>query len=262
LSKDKTEFDLVKDSYQKALRNGDYDHNLEFSDIFGKEQYESRTKKKRRRKIIYFQPPFSLAVRTPVGKQFLNLVKRHFTPDHPLHKILNHRCLKISYSCMGNIKSEIATHNKRLMNSEADERNGCNCNPSSGPCPLKGKCLSTSVIYQADIRTAEGDHMIYIGTTGNTFKERYGGHKTSFKNVKKRNTTELSKFYWQLKDQGKTPEIQWSILRHASSKKSARNGCILCNTERYELANADEKKLLNKRNERKRICPHHSSEFF
>ena len=263
LSKSESDFNFVKNHYQTALEKSSYDHKLVFRN--DNDQQESDNKKRRRRrKIIYFQPPFSLNVKTPIGRQFLNLVKRHFTPDHPLYKILNYRCLKISYVCMSNIKTEITSNNKRLLNFETDGKNNrsCNCSSASGPCPLHGKCLQSSVVYQADITTAEGDHKVYIGTTGNTFKERYTGHKSSFKHRTKRHTTELSNYYWDLKDQGKTPIIKWSVIRHASSARTRRSGCTLCNTERYKIASADREKLLNKRTERKRLCPHHTNEYF
>ena len=34
---------------------------------------------------------------------------------------------------------------------------------------------------------------IYIGSAGNTFKERFRNHKTSFSRKEKKNSTELSK---------------------------------------------------------------------
>ena len=104
--------------------------------------------------------------------------------------------------------------------------------------------------------------MVYIGTSGNSFKERYTGHKTTFKHAKKKNTTELSKYYWKLKDQGKSPNIKWSIVKKINSGFNMKNGCNLCNTERYEIANADREKLLNSRNERKRVCPHYAKKYF
>ena len=127
---------------------------------------------------------------------------------------------------------------------------------------MDGKCLTSNLVYRADITTTEGDHKIYIGTSGNTFKERYTGHKTTFKYKTKRNTTELSKFYWKLRDEGKTPDIKGNIVTQINSGFSLRNGCTLCNTERYEIARAERDKLLNTRNERKRVCPHYAKKFF
>ena len=214
--------------------------------------------------MIYFQPPFSLTVKTPIGKLFLKSVRKHFTISNPLYKVLNFRCLKISYCCMNNIKSEITAINRRITSDNSDHQAEklCNCRSKVIPCPLDGKCLVTNLVYRADIKTSEEDHRIYVGTSGNSFKERYTGHKTTFKHKKKKNSTELSKYFWKLKDQGKSPEIKWSVVRKISSKTTLRSGCNLCNTERYEIARADKNKLLNIRNERKRICPHYAKQFF
>lgn len=262
LSKNESDFNFVKKDYQNALDKSQYNHELNYSE--DNKHPDVRNKKRRRRKIIYFQPPFSLAVKTPIGKRFLHLVKKHFTPNHPLYKILNHRCLKISYCCMNNIKNEITSCNKRLRSdtSGADTTRLCNCRSKEDPCPLGGKCLLSNIVYRADIETKEGDHKIYIGTAGNTFKERHGGHKSSMKHRAKRNTTELSKAYWTLKDEGKTPVIKWSVVKQVKTKYNLKRGCTLCNTERYEIARANKDKLLNKRNERKRVCPHYTSSFF
>ena len=261
LSKNKSDFDFVKSTYDDALKKSRYQPELEF---VNKTAEPTCTKRKRRRNIIYFQPPFSLAVKTPIGRLFLKLVKKHFTKNHPLYKILNFRCLKISYCCLNNIKSEIAAHNRRVRSKDTEQiaEKLCNCRSKKDPCPLEGKCLTSNLVYKADITTQEGDHMIYLGTSGNTFKERYTGHKTTFKHERKKNTTELSKYFWSLKDQGKTPHIKWSIAKKINSGFNLKNGCTLCNTERYEIASADKQKLLNTRNERKRVCPHYAKKYF
>ena len=258
LSKHESEFDFVKQHYENALRNSGYTEDLRYS-----KTANAKVGKKRRRKIIYFQPPFSEQIKTPIGKLFLRLVKKHFHPGHPLYKILNYRCLKISYCCLNSIKSEIAGHNKTILSNNKEDKDNrlCNCRRKD-ECPLNGRCLTSNVVYQADISTKEGDHGTYIGTTGNSFKERHRGHKSSFKYSTKRNTTELSKFYWKMRDEGKSPEIKWSVIAEIKSGYSHRNGCTLCNTERYNIALADKKCLLNKRNERKRACPHYASIFF
>ena len=94
LSKGNKEFDLIKKNYQDALTQSEYDFDLNYND--DKTTQENKGKRKRRRKIIYFQPPFSRNVTTPIGKKFLNLVKKHFTLDHPLSKFVSSKCLKLS----------------------------------------------------------------------------------------------------------------------------------------------------------------------
>ena len=261
LSKSKSEFDFVKENYQDALKKSKFTSELTYKE---NPSTSSNSKKKRRRKIIYFQPPFSHAVKTPIGRLFLKLVKKHFKKDNSLYKILNEKCLKLSYCCEKNIKSEIAAHNRKIRSSttELPAKKLCNCRSKGDPCPLDGKCQLSNLVYSADIQSCDSDHKIYLGTTGTTFKERYANHKSSFRHKKKQYSTELSKYYWKLKDEGKNPSIKWSVVRRIKCNFDVRSGCSLCSTERYELARANKDKLLNVRNERKRICPHYASLYF
>ena len=57
--------------------------------------------------IVWFNPPFSKNVATKIGRYFLNLLDKHFPQDHKFHKIFNRNNIKVSYSCMPNIKSAI-----------------------------------------------------------------------------------------------------------------------------------------------------------
>ena len=67
----------------------------------------------RQRNIIWYNPLFPQNVQTNVGKSFLRTVKRSFPPGHPLHKIFNQNTLKLSYSCMPNVRNIIDNHNKK-----------------------------------------------------------------------------------------------------------------------------------------------------
>jgi hypothetical protein len=251
----------VKENYQDALRNGNYKEKLTY---LKDKCNNNQLKRKRRRKIIYFQPPFSLDVKTQIGRKFLKLVRTHFTEKHSLHKILNPRCLKISYCCLPNVKKEITSCNRRILAAaEAEDPRSCNCRKKEA-CPLDGQCLKSNVVYMAEMKTDKNQDQskIYIGSAGNTFKERYNGHKSSLNHKTKRNTTELSKWYWNEKEKGNTPEIKWTILHQTKAKYNLKNGCTLCNMERLEIARANKEKLLNKRNELKRVCPHYKKKFF
>ena len=67
----------------------------------------NNNRRKRKRKIIWFNPPYSKNVKTNVGNVFLKLPKKHFPTSHILHKIFNKNTVKISYSCMKNMNSVI-----------------------------------------------------------------------------------------------------------------------------------------------------------
>ena len=158
----------------------------------------------RQRNIIWYNPLFPQNVQTNVGKSFLRTVKRSFPPGHPLHKIFNQNTLKLSYSCMPNVRNIIDNHNKKnQQNAKTDDTEqrekltkSCNCRKPA-ECPINGNCLQKSVIYQATVTNkSDGSKETYIGLTKNEFKERFNRHKSTFKNVSKRYSTQLSKHVW------------------------------------------------------------------
>ena len=102
----------------------------------------NNNKKKRKRNIIWFNPPFSENVATNIRKEFFSLLSKHFPPNNRYHKIFNKQNVKLRHSCMPNMGSIIAQHNKQVLNwlSLADtETPPCNC-CNKHDCPLEGKC--------------------------------------------------------------------------------------------------------------------------
>ena len=132
-----------------------------------------------------FNPPFSDHVTTNVGKEFLRLIKKHFSLHNRLHKIINKNSVKINYCCMPNVKSIISSRNRKLLNSN-DNRAvtpPCNCRRKN-ECPLDGRCRTSSTVYDATISVnCISKH--YCGCAEKEFKTRYYNYKNSFKNPKK-----------------------------------------------------------------------------
>ena len=56
-----------------------------------------QNKKKRKRNIKWYNPPFSKNVSTNIERLFLKLIKEEFTEDRLLHPIFNKNALKVSY---------------------------------------------------------------------------------------------------------------------------------------------------------------------
>ena len=69
-------------------------------------------KKKRKCNIIWLNPPYSKSVKTNVRRIFIKLISKHFPPNYKFVKIFNKNTMKLSYSCMPNIRSKINGHNK------------------------------------------------------------------------------------------------------------------------------------------------------
>ena len=57
-------------------------------------------------------------------------------------------------------------------------------------------------------------------------------------------------------------KIKWKIVRQINSKFKPNFMCSLCNLERLYIANANKRKILNKRNELVTQCPHYPREYF
>ena len=109
LSSNKKIFDEEKVEYQKALKEAGYTHELEYKN------YEKKKKKNKRvRDPIYFNPPFSLNVKTNVGAIFLKTVEKHFPKGSKLHKYFNKSKIKVLYCTMLNIKNHISKHNAKV----------------------------------------------------------------------------------------------------------------------------------------------------
>ena len=71
---------------------------------------------------------------------FLHLLDKHFGRNHKCHKIFNRNNVKISYSCIDNIKNIISSHNKAITNFHSEiSGKTCNCRNKSS-CPLDNKC--------------------------------------------------------------------------------------------------------------------------
>ena len=246
LSSDKQTFDSVASTYDYALKQSNYNTKLQYSTAETTPTTESRSqneKHKRTRRIIWFNPPYSKNVRTNVARDFLKLIDKHFPKTSPLHKIFNRNTIKVSYSCMNNVKSVISRHNKRVLRqTKSDESTNdnnieklCNCR-NVNECPLNNMCLTKDLVYQAEVKTKDNnDIKTYIGMTATTFKERYRNHKKSFNDIKYENETELSKHVWKLKLNREQFNIKWSILSRASSIKAGGNSCNLCLEEKLQI---------------------------
>ena len=110
LAKNSEVFNAAVPDYNFAIQKSGYKHKLTYD--------QPQTKKKtrnRRRRCIFFNPPYCQSTKTNVGRSFLSLVDKHFSPDHHFHRAFNRSTIKISYSCMPNAKTIIQSHNKRLL---------------------------------------------------------------------------------------------------------------------------------------------------
>ena len=243
--------------YQKALNKSGYNHELKFNPNRRSNENNSR---KRARRITWFNPPYSENVDTNIGRRFFQLLDKCFPPGHQLHKLLNRNTVKLSYSCMPNVKETISVHNKSVLTKcqpkPITDPHTCNCRDDSN-CPLENKCLTSGVIYQATVTRQDINHEeTYVGLTENAFKSRYNGHTSSFRNIENRHATTLSEHIWTLKDNKVPYRIKWKILSRAKAYSTSRKLCNLCIEEKYFIIHRPDLSSLNKRNELMGACRH------
>ena len=213
-------------------------------------------KRKRQRKIIWYNPPFSLNVKTNIGRRFLLLLKKHFT-QHKYSKIFNPNSIKLSYWYMPNIGKTIRTHNRKVTEGHTDETKNetkiCSCR-TKDKCLLNGKCLQKSLVYQATVST-DADTYSYIGLTEHSFKQRFTNHNQSFCHEKYPNSTELLKLIWKLKNSKTNYNITWQVLQSSIPYKISGSKCDLCLSEKLHIIKASYH-IINKRTELISKCRH------
>ena len=82
---------------------------------------------------------------------------------------------------MENIENIIKSHNAKVLKEDGKAKTrSCNCPESKkDSCPLNGHCLSTNIVYKAEVKSKKPTK-IYYGICEPTFKKRLANHKTSF----------------------------------------------------------------------------------
>ena len=159
----------------------------------------------------------------------------------------------------------------------------CSC-PKNTICPLDGKCLTKSVIYNAEIvvtgrknlnryetkklRILEEENRkkneifkpkekeFYTGLTKNTIKDRIYKHHYDCNHREFEKRTALSKYIWKLKDNFYNYKINWRILSIAKAYNPATKSCNLCTKEKYYIIFKPNLATLNENNELLKKCRH------
>ena len=89
-----------------------------------------------------------------------------FPKKHTFNKIFNKNNVKVSYSCMQNIKAIINNHNMNILHQNMEIKDECNCR-NKKYCPLggTGKCLSPNTVYQVTTTSIQPNYTdkVYFG---------------------------------------------------------------------------------------------------
>ena len=87
---------------------------------------DENNQRSRRRKMIWFNPPYSRNMKTNIVKIFLHLLVKNFPVNNKMHEIFNKNTVIVSYSCMKNMNSIISGHNRNIVNPK-QKLFRCNC---------------------------------------------------------------------------------------------------------------------------------------
>ena len=249
-------FNEASPIYQAELDRCGFTHQLKYTP-----RSQEARKKTRKRKITWFNPPYSIDVATNIGKELLKLLDFHFPPGHILHSVLNRSTVKVSYRCLPSMGAQVAKHNGKLLNKSEGATSRpppkCNCQKSKvKDCPLPGCCNQEGVVYQATVTNSRGNTENYVGLAKH-FKKRYGKHKASMLKKTPENSTTLSSHFWRETEAGRNPTIVWNILEaNIPTFSSVTKKCRLCLREKFNIAFNPHLATLNSRNEIFGHCRH------
>ena len=112
------------------------------------------------------------------------------------------------------------------------------------------------MVYRASVTTENGNTDYYVGLTGDTFKNRFRGHKTSFTNAKYKHKTTLSTHVWKLKEENMNFTTRWSFVDRAPTFNPTTRKCRLCLKEKWFIMFKPDKATLNERSEFYTTCRH------
>ena len=114
ISSSEAEFNEAKTDYERTLGNAGYSKELKYD-----AEHSSTTRAPRkRRRIIWYNPPFSKNVATNIGREFFKLLQLHFPKQHPFHCIFNRNTVKLSYSCTTNIDNIVKAQNTKILSKD------------------------------------------------------------------------------------------------------------------------------------------------
>ena len=198
-------------------------------------------------------------VSTNVGRRFLTLGDKHFPKDHKLRKISNRNTIKISYSCMNNTKQIIDNHNKCILNPPVHTDK--TANNVTADKRTHAHLTETASNHQLSTKRSSNVRTITLLKRKSDSQKRLQDkiqkpHIASFRHEKHRNSTELSKHIWPLKDKNIDHYISWRIISSCSTYNSSSKRCNLCLEEKFFIICRPDLSSLNKRNELVSSCRH------
>ena len=237
LSRTKEIFETNISPYQNALTKSGYTYNLKWIE---NRNLVNKNKKKNKKDILYFNPPWSNIISTPIGRNFIALIRKWFESNPLLKDKFNTKKLKMSYCTMENVIAMQTRRNKRILTPNHEEPY-CNCNRSNSECPipngLPGKnCRTKNCVYKATVKNKTTKiEKVYFGSTSTEFKERVRTHRNTFRDPRKETYTELAKEIHKINRQNQSYEIRWEIMKKTKNRQPGDKYCNLCSAEKFYI---------------------------
>ena len=216
-----------------------YNKQLTYKPTDTKHQKHSKHK----RKIIWFNPPFSKNVSTKIRKSFLSLFNLHFPRNLIYNGMFNRK--------ENQSKSQLHAKHKIYHKPQHESFKQYHWDwaklqlQKQEQLPSRSKMLDPKYHWQK----------IYIGTAKTDFKHWFNNHTKSFNLEHYENDIELSKEYWTIKCNHFTPKVTCRIIRKCTPFNSTKRN-FMCLHEKLEIASYKGDNLLNKNSELINKCRH------
>ena len=104
----------------------------------------------------------------------MRLIDEQFPCDHKFHQVFNRNNVKLSYSCIPNMKSVIQKHNSKIIENPKPTNNMTYSCRQKSDCPLNQNCLCERLVYNAVASTCATEN--YSRNCEKSLKERYNNH--------------------------------------------------------------------------------------
>ena len=289
LSSNEEVFNEESAIYNEGLRIAGYKEKVRF---FPDQNLQGQ-RRKRRRNLIHFLPPWNEAVATPICKNLFDLLEKHFKDGTLLGRLFNKNTIRIGYARTPNMKEIIIGQNMKLLNPSpptppppanltqtlvpqnppnvdasqfdltppaVDEPvptvKRCSCERRGRICPVDGACERSNVVYSSLVSSSKGDRE-YIGSCPTSFKAWFNNHVSDSNLIHRRENTVLADHKWYLKERNIAFTQTWKLETFSRSYTPEAGYCDLCLIEKFMINKYHKaRNLVNKRNEVFRKCNH------
>ena len=154
---------------------------------------------------------------------------------------------------MPNIGMIIKNKNMKLLSNDTNSEKRCSCRNKNN-CPLNGKCLSKSLVYEAEVKT-DTENFRYIGLCEGDFKTRYNTHVIlpQQKILKQHRSLEENMY---TKNENIKHTVSWKTVQTTRARKCGLDRCNFCLADKFHILISKNNGLLNKRSELISKCRH------